>query len=476
MKKITLKSLDVDVINFILHNNRATIDELCNCFEVSQVNIRTVLAKIEEFVNKEKIGALLKENGEYYFENNNLNLNIINSDFLVEDLEKKERIVFIVLKLILEGSINLTSISKKINISRITLNSDMEFIKELISDFDLKLTSIQWRGVFFEGDLYNLQKFSILFLSKLYIENYFSSPLKKLVNPLVNSYFRKFLECETEEKLIKLADKLYHYFDIKLGLYHYFVLCGILVYIHLGSKKNVEFCTRIKIESFDLTEPLNDILDLEDRELISDNTSLIIAFLSLCVNKKYSVIFPTNIDNIVNEIYFTFNLNDTDFYAQLLSFFINNIYFENRFFIPNYIKFDKKDEYVLEEEISKKIISILDKHKFPFTKKDIGYLYYYLKNIVTEGKKKNVLIIDQSTMAWKGNKLKLKIQNLEQVKTVRVSSYFNFKFFPIETYDKYDVFIFIDLPEEKKINYSKYCCFINSYELIKNSINVSKLF
>ena len=172
MKKIILKSLDVDVISFILHNNRATIDELCNCFEVSQVNIRTVLAKIEEFVNKEKIGALLKENGEYYFENNNLNLNIINSDFLVEDLEKKERIVFIVLKLILEGSINLTSISKKINISRITLNSDMEFIKELISDFDLKLTSIQWRGVFFKGDFYNLQNFSILFISKLYIEKF----------------------------------------------------------------------------------------------------------------------------------------------------------------------------------------------------------------------------------------------------------------------------------------------------------------
>lgn len=199
MKKITLKSLDVDVINFILHNNRATIDELCNCFEVSQVNIRTVLAKIEEFVNKEKIGALLKENGEYYFENNNLNLNIINSDFLVEDLEKKERIVFIVLKLILEGSINLTSISKKINISRITLNSDMEFIKELISDFDLKLTSIQWRGVFFKGDFYNLQNFSILFISKLYIENYFSSPLKKLINPLVSDYFRKFLNYETEK-------------------------------------------------------------------------------------------------------------------------------------------------------------------------------------------------------------------------------------------------------------------------------------
>ena len=74
MKKITLNSLDVDVINFILHNNRASIDELCNCFEVSQVNIRSVLAKIEEFSNKNNLGTLLKENGEYYFENNQVSV------------------------------------------------------------------------------------------------------------------------------------------------------------------------------------------------------------------------------------------------------------------------------------------------------------------------------------------------------------------------------------------------------------------
>lgn len=476
MKKITLKSLDVDVINFILHNNRATIDELCNCFEVSQVNIRTVLAKIEEFVNKEKIGALLKENGEYYFENNNLNLNIINSNFLVEDLEKKERIVFIVLKLILEGSINLTSISKKINISRITLNSDMEFIKELISDFDLKLTSIQWRGVFFKGDFYNLQNFSILFISKLYIENYFSSPLKKLINPLVSDYFRKFLNYETEKKLLNLTNKIYQHFDIKLGFYHYFILCGILIYTHLGSKKNIEFFTKNTVKSFNLTETLIDILDAEDKALINNNISLILEYLSLCLNKKYSINLPINTDAVVKKIYSTFNLDDNNLNNQLLSFLINNIYLENRFFIPNYINFAKKDEYILEEEISIKIMAILNKYQIPFTKKDIAFLYFYLINILTETQKKNILIIDQSTMTWKGNRLKGMLQNSEQVRVVQVISYFNFKTFPTEIYNKYDIFIFIDLPDEKKENYSKQCCFINSYELIKNSLNISKLF
>lgn len=476
MEKITLKSLDVDVINFILHNNRATIDELCNCFEVSQVNIRSVLAKIEEFSDENDLGTLLKENGEYYFENNKINLDFKKNDFLLNDLEKKERIIFIVLKLIVEGSINLTSISKEIKVSRITLNSDMEVIKELIADFDLKLTSVQWRGVFFEGDSYNLQNFSILFISKLYIENYFSSPLKKLINPLVNDYFRKFLNDKTEKKLLNLANKIYQHFDIKLGLYHYYILCGILIYTHLGSKKNIEFFTKNTIKPFDLTETLIDILDSEDKSLINDNIALILEYLSLCINKRYSMNLPINTDAIVKKIYSTFNLDDKNLNSQLLSFLINNIYLENRFFIPNYIKFPKKDEYILEEEISVKIMAILNKYKVPFSKKDIAFLYFYLINILTESQKKNILIIDQSTMTWKGSRLKGKLQNSEQVKAVQVISYFNFKVFPVETYNKYDVFIFIDLPDERKENYSKQCCFINSYELIKNSLNISKLF
>lgn len=58
-----------------------------------------------------------------------------------------------------------------------------------------------------------------------------------------------------------------------------------------------------------------------------------------------------------------------------------------------------------------------------------------------------------------------------------MSSYFNFKYSPIETYNKYDVLIFVDLPNEMKINYCEHqCCFINSYELLKNTIDISKLF
>lgn len=475
LKKNTLKSLDVDVINFILHNNNASIDELSNCFDVSQVNIRTILAKIEEFVAEQNLGKLLKENGHYYFENNIIDLDFDLEPFLSDDLEKKERITYIILKLILEGSLNLTSISKELGISRITLNSDIEIIREIVNDFNLNLTSIQWKGIFFEGSAEDLQSFSIFFIAKLYIENYFSSPLKEIVNPNIQYYFREFLSYEVEKKLTNLANKIYHYFNINLGVYYYHFLLALLIYIYLGVKKGIKFSEGAKNSSLDLTESLDDILDSEDRELIDNNLNMIISYLSVCINKECSVIFPFIVEDAIQEIYSSFDLNENSLNSQLLSFFVTNIYFENRFFIPSYIKFNKKDEKLLNDSISIRLMVIFDRYKIPYSRKNIAFLYYFLKEELSQTKKKNILIVDYSAMTWKANKLKDKLRYLEQVNAVQVSSYFNFKLFPIETYKKYDIFIFIDLPVEKKANYSKQCYFINSYELLKNSLNISKL-
>lgn len=476
MKKLILKPLDIDVINFIINNNSATIDELCNCFEVSPVNIRNVLTKIENFLLVNKLGCLSKNNGQYFFENNNIILDFNYKDFATKDLEKKERIVYIVLKLILEGSINLTGISKELNVSRITLSTDMEFIKELIQDFDLKLVSVQWRGVFLKGEKYNLQKFSILFISKLYIEGYFSSNLKKIVNPIIFDYFRNELDEETEMKLIHLADKLYHYFNIKLGPYPYYVLIGSLVFIHIGAKKNIEFCTELKKPFLNLTEPLNDILDLDDRNLLKDNTLIVMVYLSLCISKKFSNVFPVDTIALVNELFSIFNLKEDSSDLELLNFFIYVIYFQNRFFIPSYVKIDKSDEENLRSEQAQKLIFLFEKYKIPYTQKSIIVLYHYLNNLLNNIKKKNILVIDNSILNWKGNKLKEKLNHLENVNLISITSYFNFKFFPIETYKKYEIFIFLDLPNEKKSDYpDKICHFITGYELLKNSINFNTL-
>lgn len=91
MKKIILKPLEVDVINFIFHNNIATLDELCTCFNVSPTNIRNVLAKIESFLLLNNLGYLNKNNGQYFFENNSIKLDFNYKDFATKVLEKKRK-------------------------------------------------------------------------------------------------------------------------------------------------------------------------------------------------------------------------------------------------------------------------------------------------------------------------------------------------------------------------------------------------
>ena len=142
-----------------------------------------------------------------------------------------------------------------------------------------------------------------------------------------------------------------------------------------------------------------------------------------------------------------------------------------------YIKFDRKDKKILKEKIATELISIFEKYKIPFKEKNISSLYYFLKNEITQIKKKDVTIIDHSIITWETNKLKEKLEHLEHVNIVQVSSYFNFKYSPIENYEWFDVLVFVDLPNEMKINYSKHqCCFVNSYELLKNTVDISKLF
>lgn len=476
MKNLSLKPLDVDVINYILQNNSATIDELCSCFEVSPVNIRNVLAKIEEFLIEANIGVLIKKNGSYSFENNNINLEFNFKNFLPKDIEKKERIFYLILKMILENTINLSSISKELNISRITLNSDIEIIREMIKDFNLEFTSIQWKGVFFTGKPEDIQNFSIIFISKLYLEGYFSSNLKKITNPVLFEYFRENITLETERKIFDIANKLYQYFNIKLGVFHYFFLIGILIFMHLANKKGKMLYSSNNKSLLDLTEPLNDILELEDRELLGDNSVLISNYLSRGINKKYSIIFPFDSDSIVEKIYSTFNLVKSNDSFEIFSLFINDIYFKNKFLIPDYQKSELDENIILESEAAKLLIGILKAHSLPFNKKDIIFLVTYIKSVSVQIDKKDILIIDDSSFNWKGNLLKEKIKHLEQINSITVVSHFNFKFFPIETFKKYGVFIFIDLNKEKNLSLlDKNCYYISSYDIIKNLIDISNL-
>lgn len=478
MEKSELKSLDVNVINFILQNNKATIENLCNCFDVSQVNIRNVLAKIEIFIKKNNIGVLLKENNEYFFENNSLNLNFDYTKLQTKNIEKSERIAYILLKLFFHKTINLTRISQELDISRITLNGDLEHIKSFLKEFNLDLVSIQWRGIFLQGDPFMIEKVSVLFIAKLYLEGYFHSNLKKVVNPLVIEFFRNSIDEESENKITELANKLYIHFDIQLGIVYYFFLKSILIFNLYKIKHNIEFpLLKIK-QNPEVNEKIYKILSEEEKEMIGDNITLLNYYISNCINKEYISIFSFDMENILKDIFTTFNLKKSNELTKNLVIFINYIYFNTKFLIPSYYNFGKEEGENLEKDISISIIEIFNRHNIPFKKENIIFLYFYLKDLISESQKQNVLIIDIGSLNYHGKKLKEKLKYLENINTVDIVSYFNFKVYSNKfgDEDKYETYIFIDLPFEKTNNYpNKNCIFISSYDLMSNTLDITNL-
>lgn len=482
MERTELKSLDVDVINFILQNNTATIEDLCNCFEVSQVNIRNVLARVEEFVRENNLGILIKENTDYFFENNILNLDFDYTKYQTQNIEKRERIVYIFFKLIFEKSINLSKISRELDISRVTLNGDIDTIKEYIKKFDLKLLSVQWKGIFLEGDPYKLEKFSILFLTSLFLQGYFTSNLKKVVNPLVFKHYRRFIDEETDQKITDLTNKFYNYFNIQLGSNYYYMLKALIVFIHHESKQEKPYKPSNYKPAVDMTETIYGILTEDEKELLGDNTLFLTAYFSQCVYEKYIPIYSFDMKGLLKEFFSTFNLQkleNTHEIANELAVFVNNTYFQNKFLIPAYTKYSAEIEEKLNRKTSKAIMSLFDKYGIPYRKLDIIFMYHYIKELVTDSRKQNVLIIGNGSLNWKSKMLRNKIINFEIINDVDLISYFNFKFYFEKYYneEKYKTYVFIDIPYEKSNNYeNKNCIFINSYDLMIGTLDLHEMF
>ena len=183
--------------------------------------------------------------------------------------------------------------------------------------------------------------------------------------------------------------------------------------------------------------------------------------------------------NVLKDIFSTFDLDKNEIIANEMAVFINAIYFQGKFLLPSYYTLTKEETEYMETDISKTFMQLLDKYNIPYRKENIAFLYCYLSNLLSESKKKNVLIIDNGSLNWVGKKLKKKIKYLENLNEIDIVSYFYFKLNSEKFYNKnkYDIYVFIDLTSEKNNNYpNKNCIFINSYDLIFNNLDIINLF
>ncbi len=85
-------------------------------------------------------------------------------------ISKPERVLFLTLKLLVKGSLNLETLSRKLDVSRRTVNGDLTDIKKDLESFQLVVESHTGKGVFLVGENINRKRALSCYIYKYLIE------------------------------------------------------------------------------------------------------------------------------------------------------------------------------------------------------------------------------------------------------------------------------------------------------------------
>ncbi|MGL5544076.1 MAG: helix-turn-helix domain-containing protein [Cetobacterium sp.] len=91
----------------------------------------------------------------------------------VQSLTKEERIVFIIFKLLNERFINISKVAEQLNVTRRTLNYDLEKIKVKLATYSLSLDLYKNLGLILSGDEVYIRRMFLGYILKYFIEKDF---------------------------------------------------------------------------------------------------------------------------------------------------------------------------------------------------------------------------------------------------------------------------------------------------------------
>ncbi|MEG1339015.1 HTH domain-containing protein [Cetobacterium sp.] len=186
-----------------------TIEELANIFNVSDSSIRVCIKQIGVLLDKKTIFGI----------HNELNENPNLKDKL-KDMQKltcDERRVFIILSFLINECVNLSELSKKLEVTRRTISKDIVEIKKALSNYDLTIEGINSIGVILVGDENNKREIFKLYLFKIYYE-------KKYLPKEFMEFFNYFRALKIEYDIDSSVQKI---LSIRSVLYQSFIILKI---------------------------------------------------------------------------------------------------------------------------------------------------------------------------------------------------------------------------------------------------------
>ncbi|MGL5779626.1 HTH domain-containing protein [Cetobacterium sp.] len=163
---VIIYSRHLRVLNLLNFTKGENLDFLELSLKLSKANlnlyIKDIYSSIPNVQKTNKLDLITKE--------------ILNCDDLfsklkeIQVISKEERVFFLILKLLIEGNLNLENLSKKLEVSRRTLNGDLVDIKKDLENFQLFIESHTGKGVFLTGENINRKRALSCYIYKFLIE------------------------------------------------------------------------------------------------------------------------------------------------------------------------------------------------------------------------------------------------------------------------------------------------------------------
>ncbi|MGL5230651.1 MAG: HTH domain-containing protein [Cetobacterium sp.] len=195
---ITICSKHLRVLSLLNFTEGNNLEFLENFLELSKANLNVYLKDLYSSIpncNKtNKVDLMIKEILSY------------NDLFFIlkkqQVISKPERVFFLTLKLLVKGSLNLETLSKKLDVSRRTVNGDLTDIKKDLESFQLTIESHTGKGVFLTGDNINRKRALSCYLYKYLVEEQY------LPQIFIDYFHSLFHNSEIETLLLNDVEKL----------------------------------------------------------------------------------------------------------------------------------------------------------------------------------------------------------------------------------------------------------------------------
>ncbi|WP_294094197.1 HTH domain-containing protein [uncultured Cetobacterium sp.] len=164
--KLDMSTKHLRVLNLLKFTDGKDLEFIKTLMNISKPNLNNYLKDIHKNISSnEKTGKM-----------DLIITDIIEKKDLYSSLQEKQtiskedRVFFLILKLLIEGNLNLYYLAEILNVSRRTLNMDLVSIKEELNIFELKIESHTGKGIFLDGEVVNKRNALCCYIYKYLVE------------------------------------------------------------------------------------------------------------------------------------------------------------------------------------------------------------------------------------------------------------------------------------------------------------------